>query len=587
MITAYRTIAGNRNLLRLFFGEFVSNIGDWLYLVALLVIVYRESSDPFLLGLIGGARIIPYVVLSVPAGIIVDRYDRRAVLIITDIIRGLAMLGLAANTFLGGPVLLTVALAIFATCFAVFFRPSMGAYLPSLVRNESELGPANSIYATLSEVTFIIGPAVGGLIIAATDLGWAFVINAISFLAPVVILWTLPANNPRAATASASAISDTPDAEIVATADGAPAAAAAAPEIADSPAPAPAAAGPAAPAPAAIVSVRDILRPVAGLALLDIVTGFLWGGLSVALVIFAVDRLGAGEEATGFLWAAVGVGGVVGAVASSSVVLRPNLGPVMLAGAAILSVGFVFLGQVETLVPALIAMAVVASGALVAQIVGETVLQRVVPDAIRGRTLGTLQTLSTLTYAAGSFLVPVLMSTIGAPIILTVGGIAIMAAAVGTFVLVGPSFRREPATDAAAATLGRVARLPLFAGVSPAALEVALQRLKSVPVVAGTVVIREGDPADRFYIIASGRFAVDQLDSGTQLPRRLRVMGPDEVFGELGLMRSAPRSASVTAASDGQLLALDGPDFLELLNAGPEVSGRMLERYRASAAPLN
>jgi len=365
------------------------------------------------------------------------------------------------------------------------------------------------------------------------------------------------------------------------------AAAAAAPEIADPPAPAPAAAGPAAPAPAAIVSVRDILRPVAGLALLDIVTGFLWGGLSVALVIFAVDRLGAGEEATGFLWAAVGVGGVVGAVASSSVVLRPNLGPVMLAGAAILSVGFVFLGQVETLVPALIAMAVVASGALVAQIVGETVLQRVVPDAIRGRTLGTLQTLSTLTYAAGSFLVPVLMSTIGAPIILTVGGIAIMAAAVGTFVLVGPSFRREPATDAAAATLGRVARLPLFAGVSPAALEVALQRLKSVPVVAGTVVIREGDPADRFYIIASGRFAVDQLDSGTQLPRRLRVMGPDDVFGELGLMRNAPRSASVTAASDGQLLALDGPDFLELLNAGPEVSGRMLERYRASAAPLN
>jgi MFS family permease len=587
MITAYRTIAGNRNLLRLFFGEFVSNIGDWLYLVALLVIVYRESSDPFLLGLIGGARIIPYVVLSVPAGIIVDRYDRRAVLIITDIIRGLAMLGLAANTFLGGPVLLTVALAIFATCFAVFFRPSMGAYLPSLVRNESELGPANSIYATLSEVTFIIGPAVGGLIIAATDLGWAFVINAVSFLAPVVILWTLPANDPRAAKASASTVSDTPDSEIVATADGAPAAAAAAPEIADPPAPAPAAAGPAAPAPAAIVSVRDILRPVAGLALLDIVTGFLWGGLSVALVIFAVDRLGAGEEATGFLWAAVGVGGVVGAVASSSVVLRPNLGPVMLAGAAILSVGFVFLGQVETLVPALIAMAVVASGALIAQVVGETVLQRVVPDAIRGRTLGTLQTLSTLTYAAGSFLVPVLMSTIGAPIILTVGGIAIMAAAVGTFVLVGPSFRREPGTDAAAATLGRVARLPLFAGVSPAALEVALQRLQSVPVAAGTVVIREGEPADRFYIIASGRFAVDQLDSGTQLPRRLRVMGPDEVFGELGLMRNAPRSASVTATSDGQLLALDGPDFLELLNAGPEVSGRMLERYRASAAPLN
>ena len=562
MIAAYRTIAGNRNLLRLFTGEFVSNIGDWLYLVALLVVVYRESSDPFLLGVIGGARIIPYVLLSVPAGIVVDRYDRRLVLIVTDLIRGLAMIGLAANTFLDGPVLLTVALAIFATCFAVFFRPSMGAYLPSLVRNEAELGPANSVYATLSEITFIIGPAVGGLIIAATDLGWAFVINAASFLAPVVILWTLPPNNPRAVNPVAAA----PPGDA-----GEPGETAGAEQAAET--------------DASAVPVRTILRPVAGLAIFDIVTGFLWGGLSVALVILAVDRLGAGEDATGFLWAAIGVGGVFGAVASSSIILRPNLGPVLLLGAIVLSVGFVFLGTVESVPLALVALGVVAAGALLAQVVGETVLQRVVPDAIRGRTLGTLQTLSTLTYAAGSFAVPVLMVGIGAQAILTVGGIAIMAAAIGTFVLVGPHFQRGAATEAAAAALGRVARLPLFAGVPPAALEVAVTRLVPVPVTAGSVVIREGDSSDRFYIIESGRFGVDQLDPGTRLQRRLRVMGPDEVFGELGLMHNAPRSATVTAETDGRLLALDGPDFLELLNVGPDLSGRMLDRYRASAAP--
>ena len=199
MLTAYRTVSGNRNLVRLFFGEFVSGIGDWLYLVALLVVVYRESSDPFLLGVIGGARIIPYVLLSVPAGFVVDRFDRRVVLIVTDIIRGLTMIGLAVNTFLDGPVVMTVGLAIFATCFAVFFRPSMGAYMPSLVRNETELGPANSVFATLGEITFIIGPAISGLIIATTDLGWAFVINAATFLAPVIVLWTLPSTNTRAA----------------------------------------------------------------------------------------------------------------------------------------------------------------------------------------------------------------------------------------------------------------------------------------------------------------------------------------------------------------------------------------------------
>lgn len=62
-------------------------------------------------------------------------------------------------------------------------------------------------------------------------------------------------------------------------------------------------------------------------------------------------------------------------------------------------------------------------------------------------------------------------------------------------------------------------------------------------------------------------------------------MGPDEVFGELGLMRNAPRSATVTAASDGKLLALERDDFLALLNVGPEITARMLDRYRASAAP--
>jgi len=564
MLTAYRTVARNRNLLKLFAGEFVSGIGDWLYLVALLVVVYRESSDPFLLGVIGGARIIPYVLLSVPAGVVVDRFDRRLVLIVTDFIRGAAMIGLAANTFLGGPVLVTVGLAIFATCFAVFFRPSIGAYMPSLVKDETELGPANSIFATLGEITFIIGPAIAGLIIATTDLGWAFVINAATFLAPMVVLWTLPANNPRAATALVAPETDVANA------------------AAGSAAPAGEAGLPLAPEKSAFAA---ILRPVGGLALYDFVAGFLWGGLSVALVIFAVDRLGVGEDATGYLWAAIGVGGVVGAVASASLMLRPNLGPVMLLGAALLSAGFVLLGMVTTLPLAIVALVVVAAGALVSEIVKDTVLQRVVPDAIRGRTFGTLQTVGTLTYAAGSFAVPVLMKTIGSQLILTVGGVAIFVASLGTIALVGASFRREAALDSVAATLARVAQLPLFAGVSPGALELALQRLQAMPVVAGTVVILEGDPSERFYIIESGRFAVDQVDPGTQLSRRLRVMGPDEVFGELGLMHGAPRSATVTAESDGRLLALDGRDFLELLNAGPEVSGRMLERYRASAAP--
>ena len=562
MFSAYRALAGNRPLTRLLAGEFISGIGDWLYLVALLVVVYRESNDPLLLGIVGGARILPYVLLSVFAGVVVDRYDRRLVLLITDLIRGATMVVLALVVMFDGPVWMMVALAIFATCFAVFFRPAIGAYVPTLVRGEDELGPANSAFATLGEISFIIGPAIGGLIIAASDLALAFIINAITFAVVAFILWTLPASRPRDRIASQ-------EGEPATAADGTIA--------------------PVEPVAAAAVAAADrstfrrIFRPIFGIALLDTVSGFMYGGLSVVIVILVVDRLHAGDQATGYMWAAIGIGGVVGAVISSSVALRPNLGPSLVIGAAVLGGGLIFLGLTELLPLAMLAVAIAAGGTLITEVVGVTVFQRVVPDEIRGRTLGGMQTITTLTYAAGSFLMPVLVTSIGAPIVFGVGGAAIIATSFLTLALVGPNFRRE--VDVATTTLLRVSRLPIFAGVSPAALEVASGRLQPVQVTAGTVVIREGDPADRFYIIESGTYAVDQVDRGTGLARRLRSMGPDEVFGELGLMRGTPRTATVTATTDGRLLALDGADFLELLNAAPDVSSRMLDRYRATAAP--
>ncbi|MEO6351394.1 MAG: MFS transporter, partial [Candidatus Limnocylindrales bacterium] len=96
VIAAYRRVLGNRNLARLLFGEFVSSIGDWLYMVALLVLVWEQTQDAVTLGIIGAVRIIPYILLSVPAGIVADRYDRRLVLLVTDIARGVIMIVIAA-----------------------------------------------------------------------------------------------------------------------------------------------------------------------------------------------------------------------------------------------------------------------------------------------------------------------------------------------------------------------------------------------------------------------------------------------------------------------------------------------------------
>lgn len=566
VLQAYRGLLVDRALVRLLFGEFVSSIGDWLYLVALLVIVYARSQDAVLLGIVGAARVLPYVFLSVPAGIVADRYDRRLVLLVTDLARGAIMLAIAVLVAFGGPdapLWPIVALAILATCFSSFFGPTIGAYLPSLVGDESRLGPANSAWASLDNLAFIIGPAVAGLLIAFSGLTAAFILNAISFLVVAVVLWRLPSTRGASApTAEPATTEGPPDDE-----------AAAAPPPATPPAPATTA-----------PSSRDIAVPVAGLALLDAVGGFAFGGLSVLTVVLATTAYHAGEEATGYLNAAIGVGGLVAAVASGALMLRPSLAPPLIGGSVLVAVGFAELGFVDSIGPALIGMTVASAGSLLVEVVDATIFQRVVPDALRGRALGLIATVSTLAYAAGSFAIPVLAEAIGVGPVLAVSGGAVVVAAILALVAVGPAARRSP--DPEEALLRHVAGLPVFAGIAPARLEAILGRRRMRDVRAGEPIIRQGEPPDRFAVIVAGSFDVTRLEPGAAEPVHLRTMGLDEVFGEIGLLTGVPRTATVTAATDGRLLELEGGDFLELVAAGPGVANRLLDLHRGGRSPV-
>jgi len=566
-LAAYRRLLGNGPMVRLLAGEAISSVGDWLYLVALLVIVYRETADPVLLGIVGAARVLPYILLSVPAGIVADRFDRRIILLSTDLARGAIMVLLAIVVLVEGPLLVVVLLSVAATCFSTFFGPAIGAYLPSLARDEDELGPANSAWATLDNLAFVVGPAIGGLLIAASDLAPAFVLNAVSFGIVAAILAGLPAGRPDRPAPPADDVADRGgDASLLERSR---------PATAESALRLEALAG-----TAAATDLRAAARPILGLGLVDVATGFVFGGLGVLTVVIATDRLASGEAATGFLNAAIGVGGIIGAIISGAVVLRRALGGPLLAGAVVLGVGLAALGAVTSLVPALVAMTVAATGSLVTEVVSTTIFQRVVPDALRGRALGVVTTISTLAYAAGSLLLPILAADLGYLPVLVAGGLVVIGAAAIAVILVRPALERGPA--AGAATLRRVTALPLFTGVPPAAIEAAAARLRSVTVPAGTVVLREGEPAERFYLIEAGEFAVDQGSGGSR--RRLRTIGQDEVFGELGLLRRAPRSATVTALVAGRLLALDGRDFLELVSAGPQLAARLLDPRRLGLA---
>ncbi len=573
VLGVYRRVLANRHLTRLLLGEFVSSIGDWLYLVALLIIVYdRSNHDAVLLGVVGAARILPYVFLSVPAGILADRVDRRLILLVTDLARGLCMLVLAWLVATNGSIEAIVAITIVATCFSSFFGPAIGSYLPTLVGDEADLGPANTTYATLENIAFIVGPALAAIIISVSDLTVAFLVNAASFVVIAAILWRLPpsrAGQLHPDREQAGAQGRTPD-----------------PRAGESPASAegvmpPADAGSAGDsATEAPFSWRAIARPIGALMAMDVVESFVFGGVGVLTVVIAFDLLGAGEEGTGALNAAVGVGGLIGALVSGTLILRRRLAPPLLFGAAVLAVSVVVLGQSSSLLVAMLAVGASAVGSLLMSVVATTLFQRIVPDVARGRAIGVVETISVLAFAAGSLILPTAVEYYGLGTVLLVSGVALVVTAAITTPLLGHWAVQAPLEDKVRASLSRV---PIFSGLSPAALERAERRASVVKVAPGQVIVRQGDEADRFYVIVDGTVEVTQVSDGGRAPKVLRAMGEEEVFGEIGLLTGVPRTATVTATTPGTLLALDKADFLELVASSSGLTFPLLDAHRGGS----
>jgi len=518
----FRTIARNGALARFLAGEFLSSIGDWLYLVALLVFVYQTTKSPFLLALVGAARTVPAVVLSIPAGFVVDRVDRRRLLLGTDLIRAGLMVVIGSLVLIGAPIATVVGIGLFSSVFTTLNRPAFGAYLPSLVRDETELGPANSAWSSLDSAAFIVGPAIAGLLVAAGGAAAAFFLNGLSFLAVALIVLTLPSERRSAK----------------ATEEGGP-------------------------AMVGGTSLRAVVNRIAGPMILDVSSSFVFGGVGVLIVILATDTLAGGAAATGYLNAAFGVGGLAGAfVAGMLFTRRPAYA--LFVGVVLSTFGLIGLGFATTLSVALVTIALAILGTAIVEVVAVTLLQASVPDSFRGRVFGALQSLSMAAFGLGSFVLPLLAGAIGTTLVLGGGGLFLLVTGLVGIGMVGPATALPAIDPVKLHMLG----WPIFGPLPPERLEPAATALEQVPVTAGEEIIRQGEPADRFYIIADGTFAVRHRADDAGPSRQLRQMGRDEVFGEIGLLTGAPRTATVTAMTDGLLYALDGPAFLDLVGTG-------------------
>ncbi len=179
----------NRDFALLWTGMTVSLLGDGLYVVALAWQVYQLSNTPTALSVVGIAWFVPQIVFALLGGVLSDRFDRRHVLIGSDMVRGLAMaaVGLLSVT---GQLELWHVIALVAVYGAgeAFFGPAFGAIVPDVVPKE-QLLEANSLDQFVRPIAGrLVGPAIGGFIVAGFGAGPAFLIDAASFAVSAVAL---------------------------------------------------------------------------------------------------------------------------------------------------------------------------------------------------------------------------------------------------------------------------------------------------------------------------------------------------------------------------------------------------------------
>ena len=230
---------------------------------------------------------------------------------------------------------------------------------------------------------------------------------------------------------------------------------------------------------------------------------------------------------------------------------RERLSPSIRAGTVLYGLPLVATGAAPAMSP--LFFGVSGCGSVLLDVSGRTMLQRLVPDEKLTRVYGVLESAYMGSEGLGAFAAAVLVTFLGARWTLVIAGALLLVAAVVTRrrideLDVGP---RVPAED-----LALLRATPLFEPLASTMLERVARNSVHAEVQAGTVLIREGDVGDRFYVVANGRAEV--ATGG----RRVAVLGPGEYVGEIALLRDVPRTATVTALEDTRLLTLEREEFL-------------------------
>jgi MFS family permease len=515
---ARRDFAGvgrNPDLRRLELAWAFSIISTWAYSIAVVVFAFAQGGATAV-GLVGLLRWVAAGVVSPFAALLADRYDRRAVMIGSDLVRAALMVLAAASVLADAPPWAIYGVATLVSVAGTPFRPAEAALTPQLARTPDELGAANVVASAIESVGIFVGPALGGLLLSSTSVSTTFLVTAGGIAISALLLVRIGARPPVAADDGESASGVR--AELLA-------------------------------------GLRAIFgdRAIALLVGLFAAQTFVDGLLGVLIAVVALDYLAGGAATVGWLNAASGIGGIVGAAIAGVLVGRGRLAADFGLGVLLFGLPLALIATWKSEGFALLLLAAVGVGNTLADVSGMTLLQRVTPDALVGRVFGVLESVLLLTVALGAAAAPLLLSVLGTRGALVAAGVLLPALVVPSL----PVLRRiDAATGAPQSDVELLRRVPFFTTLPELAIERLARSAEHSQARAGEAVVKQGEPGERFYVVAGGELDVS-VDG-----RVVRTLSEGDYFGEIALLRDVPRTATVQARNEAALLVLDRGDFL-------------------------
>lgn len=388
---AYRKLAS---------ANFVSGIGDWFSSVAILSLLLQLTGSGMAVGITLAARTLPFLVMGPVGGMLADRRNKKAILIVSDfsrIVLALSLLLVNSPDEVWIAYVATVGLVV----FSALSLPARQSLIPRIVRDEN-LQAANAFDQTLSGMNMTLGAMLGGVASAVFGPKWSFLLNATTFLISGLLVWRMPYKSRSEGPANSDSLSvrsekETPNdsSTFWRTFRRSPL--------------------------MKVVAIQSIAWPIGG------------GAINVLISVYGYQVFGAGDRGVGMLYGSLGIGFILGGILAPSFKRWPVQAVIL--GAAVEGLAHVGVSGAPNLLWGAACILLATLGGGIGNAALATLMMRAVPQEVHGRAFALNETLSNVSMGVSMLAAGVLLDFLPARVIGLIAGLLIVASCMPSLIL--------------------------------------------------------------------------------------------------------------------------------------------------------